>query len=264
MSNFLRTIVEVKLDGVDQMTYSEFIMSLPNPTCFNLLSNEPLEGNMILEMNPSIVFPIIEWQTGGGKTPVAFPERPLTEIEWGLTSKVVEKAISQLDVMWSGIKQLKLEVIAREANPQLMQIVAPNEPVVLARFEVILGTYSGMMNICVPFMSIEPIMPLVTSHTWFGYAKKETVQSHGISERGNLGNAMLNVVCYVAETTISLKDLLILEPGDLIELEKPQNSPLTICVEGKPKYTGVPGMYKRHTAVRVLDAIPAADKANAL
>jgi flagellar motor switch protein FliM len=57
---------------------------------------------------------------------------------------------------------------------------------------------------------------------------------------------------------------LILEPGDLIELEKPQNSPLTICVEGKPKYTGVPGMYKRHTAVRVLDAIPAADKANAL
>jgi flagellar motor switch protein FliM len=80
--------VEVKLTSVDQLTYSEFVFSLENPTCFNLLRAEPLEGNLILDINPSILYPIIDRLLGGGKDGRPLARRPLTEIELRLVSRI--------------------------------------------------------------------------------------------------------------------------------------------------------------------------------
>src|SRR5689334_21940320 len=153
LSALLRCIVEVKLTSVDQLTYSEFIFSLENPTCFNLLRAEPLEGNLILDINPAILYPIIDRLLGGGKESGTIARRPLTEIELRLVSRITQLFLNELRHAWENVLPLSLSVERVESNPQLVQIVPPNEVVILISFEVVLGEIRGMMNMCIPFNS---------------------------------------------------------------------------------------------------------------
>src|SRR5262245_32170069 len=134
LSAMLRMIVEVKLTSVDQLTYSEFVFSLENPTCFNLLRAEPLEGNLILDINPSILFPIIDRLLGGGKEGTPPSRRPLTEIELRLVSRISTIFLREMKKSWQNVVDLELSVERVESNPQLVQIVPPNEVVVLVSF----------------------------------------------------------------------------------------------------------------------------------
>src|SRR6185295_11143925 len=126
LSALLRSIVEVKLTSVDQLTYSEFVFSLENPSCFNLLKADPLEGNLILDINPSILYPIIDRLLGGGKEMGPLARRPLTEIELRLVSRITNLFLQELKHAWEGVLPLKLSVDRVESNPQLVQIVPPN------------------------------------------------------------------------------------------------------------------------------------------
>src|SRR3990172_10434341 len=134
LSALLRTIVEVKLTSVDQLTYSEFVFSLENPTCFNLINARPLEGNLILDINPSILYPIIDRLLGGGRDTGPLARRPLTEIELRLVSRINDLFLRELGAAWKNVLELKLKVDRVESNPQLAQIVPPNKIVVLIIF----------------------------------------------------------------------------------------------------------------------------------
>ena len=166
LSALLRCIVEVKLTSVDQLTYSEFVFSLENPTCFNLLRAEPLDGDLILDINPSILYPVIDRLLGGGKESGPMARRPLTEIELRLVSRITDLFLEELRRAWENVLLLELSVDRVESNPQLVQIVPPNEVVVLISFELTLGEVRGMMNLCIPFNSIERISGKLTSNTW--------------------------------------------------------------------------------------------------
>ncbi len=139
LSALLRTIVEVKLTSVDQLTYSEFVFSLENPTCFNLIAAAPLEGNLILDINPSMLFPIIDRLLGGGSEASPPVRRPLTEIELRLVGRITDLFLEEMQHAWENVLELDLKVDRVESNPQLVQIVPPNEVVVLISFELTLG-----------------------------------------------------------------------------------------------------------------------------
>ena len=172
LSALLRSIVEVKLTSVDQLTYSEFVFSLENPTCFNLLTAKPLEGNLILDINPSILYPIINRLLGGGKETGTVARRALTEIELRLVRRITGLFLHDLKRAWANILPLEFEVERVESNPQLVQIVPPNEVVVLISFELTLGDVRGMMNLCIPFNAIERIGNKLTSNNWVSYAQR--------------------------------------------------------------------------------------------
>ncbi len=252
LSGFLRTIVEIRVETVDQLTYSEFLMSLPNPTCFNLLTAEPLEGNVMLEINPSIVFPIVDRLLGGGKLSTTVPERPLTDIEWRLVGTIIERAIEQLKSLWKNVKVIDFKVSATESNPQLIQVVSPNELVVLVAMEMTMGSHKGMLNLCIPFTVIEPIVGELTPHTWFGYTKKGTTQDFSRSVLDSVKDGALEVVCVVAESQIAVRDYLNLAAGDIVELGKPADAPMVAYVQGRPKYLCAPGTYRRHLAAKIV------------
>src|SRR5947209_17369610 len=110
LSALLRSIVEVKLTSVDQLTYGEFVFSLENPTCLNLLRVEPLEGNLILDINPSILYPIIDRLLGGGRDPAPIARRPLTEIELRLVARITNLFLEQLRAAWANVIELQLSV----------------------------------------------------------------------------------------------------------------------------------------------------------
>jgi flagellar motor switch protein FliM len=251
LSGLLRSIIEVKLTSVDQLTYSEFIFSLENPTCFNLLKAEPLEGNLILDINPSILYPIIDRLLGGGRDPGPLARRPLTEIELRLVARITNLFLEQLRDAWKNVVDLKLSVERVESNPQLVQIVPPNEVIVLISFELTLGEIRGMMNFCIPFNSIERIGNKLSTNSWISYGRKNSTPESRQQVSRNLKGAMVQLVAQLADTKISTGDLLSLRIGDVITTDKDVHDPLVLSVEGVPKFRARPGAFKGRKAIRI-------------
>lgn len=255
LSALLRSIVEMKLTSVDQLTYSEFVFSLENPTCFNLLKADPLEGNLILDINPSILYPIIDRLLGGGRETSSLARRPLTEIELRLVRRITDLFLEELHRAWENVLELDLAVVRVESNPQLVQIVPPNEVVVLISFELTVGDVRGMMNLCVPFNSIERISGKLSSNSWVTYGRRQATPESIRQISGNLQGSLLAMVVRLAETRISTKELMGLRVGDIITTEKDVRSPLVVELEGVSKFTARPGGFKGQKAIRIEDPI---------
>jgi flagellar motor switch protein FliM len=251
LSALLRTIVEVKLTSVDQLTYSEFVFSLENPTCFNLLRAEPLDGHLILDLNPSILYPIVDRLLGGGKDGGPITRRPLTEIELRLVSRITSLFLQELKHAWENVLTLKLSVERVESNPQLAQIVPPNEVVILVSFEVAMGELRGMINLCIPFNSIERVSSKLSANTWASYNRSgATPESRALIGR-RLDRSLVDVVVTVAETHVTTGDLIGLRVGDIITTDKDTRAPLDVAVQGVNKFLASAGALKGNKAIRV-------------
>lgn len=260
LSGFLRTIIEVKVATCEQMTYSEFTSGLPNPTSFNLIEADGLEGQMCLEVSPLIVYPIIDRLLGGNSQDLFIPQRPMTLIEVRLIGNVTKRALAALAEAWAGIRPFEFKVAATESNPQLVQIVPPNEVVVVVGFELKMGNRAGTMNLCIPYNVIEPVMEQLSSQSWFAHTKGGTAKGFQSQIAGTLSRAPLELTAVLAETTMTLHDLVHLSPGDVITSEHPASSPVVLCVEGERKFAAQIGQFKGKRALKVLRSITENDR----
>jgi flagellar motor switch protein FliM len=254
LSGMLRSIVEVKLISVDQLTYSEFVFSLENPTCFTLLHSGGLDGNVILDLHPSIIFPIVDRLLGGGKESrqSSYPNRPLTEIELRLVSRITRLATEGLDKAWSNLCDLRLKVVQVESNPQLIQIVPPNEVIVLISFELTMGESRGILNLCIPYNTIEPLAGKLSSDTWSSYTKRSTDTRQKLSLESGLSQAKVKLSVQLARTTVSAGDVASLSVGDLIMTGRDVEQGPEIAIEGCPLFAGRAGLLKGQKAVEIL------------
>lgn len=236
LSAFLRTISEINLVSVEQLTYSEFLLSLPDPTCFSSVSMKPLEGNAALEINPSLVFPIIDKMLGGPGEPLQ-EIRALTAIEQSIFESILRLVLKDLMDVWEQIIKLDMKIHAQETSPQLIQVVAPNEVVVLIVFEVKFQDVVGMVNFCIPSIILEPISKEFDQEWYTGYKKSETFE-----EARMLSELMQRVYFEVAGeirgSTIPVRDFLNLEVGDIIQLVSRPDDPMILSVNSVPKHRG--------------------------
>jgi flagellar motor switch protein FliM len=255
ISALLRSIVEVKLTSVDQLTYSEFVFSLENPTCFNLLKAEPLEGNLILDINPSILYPIIDRLLGGGREVGPLARRPLTEIELRLVSRITGLFLHELQHAWENVIELKLEVVQVESNPQLVQIVPPNEVVVLVSFELTIGDLRGMINLCIPYNAIERIGGKLSANSWISYGRRQPTPESMQQISRKVCTSLVDLNVRLAQTHINTGELIGLKVGDIITTEKDIHSPLIVSVEGIPKFRAGAGAFKGRKAIVIQDTI---------
>ncbi|MCP4710222.1 MAG: flagellar motor switch protein FliM [Planctomycetes bacterium] len=251
LSGYLRTIIEVKVRSTEQLTYAEFTYSLPSPTSFSLLSCAPLEGQICLEISPLITYPIIDRMLGGSNAELYIPQRPLTQIEMRLANRIIERALDALAEAWNNISEVIFEVVQHESNPQLVQIVAPNEVVVVIGFEIKMGNRSGSMSLCIPFNVIEPVMHRLTSQDWFSYRKKETQDDKRDRLRENLDDAKLNTRTYLGQTTIKVSDLLNLQVNDVLKISKEAKHELIMQIEGISKFAGRIGQFRGQKAFKI-------------
>jgi flagellar motor switch protein FliM len=254
LSAMLRTICEVKLISVDQLTYSEFVFSLESPTCFNLIESKGLEGHIILDLNPSIVFPIVDRLLGGGKETrqqQTAPQRPLTEIELRIASRVTSLALQALENAWSNICKLELRVAQIESNPQLVQIVPPNEVVVLVSFEITMAERRGILNLCVPFNTIESQANKLTSDSWLAYKRKSQDSTQKLKVETGLSRATVELVVRMATTNLTTADVMSLEKGDVIMTDQKASIGAEVLIEGRPVFRASPGVFKGKKAIRV-------------
>ena len=251
ISGYLRTIIEVSVANIEQLTYSEFIHSLPNPTCFNLLKSDQLDGQLCLEISPLIIYPIIDRLLGGSNAELFIPQRPLTQIEQRLVQRITDRATHHLSEAWSNLTPVTFRVDDFESNPQLVQIVPPNETVVVVGFELKMGNRAGTMSLCIPYNVIEPIMSLLAAQNWFSYQRKGAHDEHLRKLTKNVSNAPVQVRAFLAQTGIRLDDLMGLQVGDFITTDKECEKEILIQVEGKNKFLGHVGQFRGSRAVRI-------------
>ena len=251
LSAFLRTIVETRVATTEQLTYSEFIHSLPSPTCFSLLSADPLNGNLCLEISPLIIYPIVDRLLGGANTDMFIPQRPLTSIEQRLANRIIKRALQNLAEAWAELVEIKFDVTDTESNPHLVQIVAPNEIVVVVGFEIKMGARAGTMSLCIPFNVIEPVIGKLATQSWLAYSRRDTDQDQMRRVAKRLTRAVVGVRAYLGETTITVGDLLALAVGDIIKLDKLVNKDLIVQVEGRNKFAGRVGQLRGNRAIQI-------------
>ncbi len=260
MSGFLRTIVEVRVANADQLTYGEFLASLPNPTSFNLISAPVLDGQLCLEISPLIIYPVIDRLLGGSNEEVFIPQRPLTLIETRLVQKILNRGMTNLSEAWETVRQIEFSLGEMESNPHIVQIVPPNEVVVVIGFELKLGSRAGTMSLCIPFTVIEPLMDDISAQSWSQAGRHRDDDQWGRLIADRLADARLQVIAVLAETSITVSDLRSLEVGDVIMTDKPASSPATIYVEAVPKFLGDIGRHKGNRAVKVQRPIGTTDR----
>lgn len=251
VSGMLRTMVEIKLLSVDQMTYSEFVFSLDNPSCFNIMTVQPLEGNWILDIAPALSYAVIDRMLGGDADAGPMIRRPLTEIENRLVGRLVNAFLIQLHDAWRNVVHLEIEIERVESNPQLVQIVPPNEVVILVCFEVTLGKNRGMINLCIPFNTVERFNSQLSNNGWVGYGKTKPTEGTRQQISSNVDIAAVDLVVTLARSKIRTADLLDLNVGDVITTEQDVSAPLELSVQGVPKFSARPGAYRGKKAVRI-------------
>ncbi len=255
LSALLRSIVEVKLTSVDQLTYSEFVFGLENPTCFNLIQANPLEGHFILDISPIVLYPVIDRLLGGGKETNTPSRRPLTEIELRIVGRITQLFTAELRKAWENVVDLDLQVVRVESNPQLVQVVPPNEVVVLITFELAITDVRGMFNLCIPFNSIERIGGKLSANSWTSYSRRAATGEDIRRTTQNLNRATVEMVAELASTVISTGDLINLRIGDVITTEHDCHRPLIVRVAGVDRFLARPGAYKGHKAILVDEVV---------
>lgn len=253
-SGQLRTYVNINVASVDQIPYEEFIRSIPKMTILNVYSVEPLEGNIILEVNPNIAFSMMDRVLGGQGSNAGNGES-LTEIESLIITQLFEKAVSNLEQAWSTIVDIKPTLEEFEVNPQFLQMVAPNDTVVVVSLNTQIGETSGMMNICIPHIMLEPIIPKLSGHYWLENASKERDPESYDHLSRSLKKTEVEATALLGNSNITLNELLHLKEDDVIALNQSIEEPLTFLVNHEPKMLVQPGKAKNKVAVQVMEEI---------
>lgn len=250
----LRTYVNITVASVDQIPYEEFIRSIPNMTILNVYGVSPLEGRIIMEVNPNIAFSMMDRQLGGrGNSEHSVDS--LTEIETLLISQLFDKSIINLQEAWSSIIEISPHLEEFEVNPQFLQLVSPNETVVVVSLNTYIGEISGMINICIPHIVLEPIIPKLSAHYWMQSGTKERDPESYTKLSGHLHEIKVDTKAILGKTRISLSELLFLKKGDLISLNQPIEKPLELVINDEPKMYVQVGRRNKRVAVQVLEKI---------
>ncbi|GAA0461317.1 flagellar motor switch protein FliM [Alkalibacillus silvisoli] len=247
----LRSFSEVSVASVDQVPYEEFVRSMPQRTVLNIFSVEPLEGRIMYEVNPNIAYAILD-RTLGGEGKSSNKVDSLTEIESRIMSRLFEKAFESLEEAWGSLVEIDLTLEEFEVNPQFIQMVSPNETVVIVSLNAQIGETSGMMNICIPHMVLEPIISKLSVHYWMQKEKTKSSPEDAEHLSKSLNNVDVEAKVLLGESGVSIEEFLKLNQEDVIMLNQSIEEPLVMHINNEPKFYVQPGKQKRHMAVQIL------------
>jgi len=254
LSTSLRTVVHFEVVSVDQLTYEEFTRTLSNPTFLSIVSLGTLEGSSVIEMSLNLIFTILDKLFGGqGRTLDQL--RILTDIEQSVISKVIVKMLDFLKESWLQVIELSPKIEFIESNPQFTQIVPPNEMVLLVTFEVKIAEAEGIMNLCIPYIVLEPIITKLTTQAWFKPKKKEISSENLLNIESKLKSVRVPVIVELGKSGLDVEEFLTLREGDIIKLNTKATDNLNVVVNGSLKFRGRPGKKGKKVALVVRETI---------
>jgi flagellar motor switch protein FliM len=236
LSAYLRSYLTVNLVSVEQLSYAEFLDGLPSPTCIVSLGLSPYDGNGVLELNPSLVFPILEMLLGGTGKSSATIQRDITEIEQRLLDGLFRIILQDLREAWKAVTNVDFTIESMETEPQLLHLLAPNEAVVSIGIEVRIGETVGMMNIAMPSIVIK-MMRQKFDQQW-SVRKTTASATEQMRVLRVLRQAAITLEARMEGPTLSVGDLLEMREGNLLTFDYAVERPVELLVNGTRKFTG--------------------------
>lgn len=249
----LRNSVQIKVISSEQITFEEFIHSVPNPTILMTFFLEPFTGLMMFETGPQFVFQIIDILFGGhGKNIIK--TREFTEIEKNIMKKINLKLLENLKMAWEDIMEVEVKFDNLETNPVLNQVMAPNEPVALITMSAEIGHNQSFLNMCIPYISIEKYMDKLIIQYKTSASSRDDIENKTKMER-NLMNVKVDTHVELGKGYVTVEDFLGLSVGDCIPLNTRLNEPMDYFIEDRLHFKVYPGIIGKKMGVQVLKII---------
>ena len=259
LSGVVRTPVEVEVVSADQVSYREFVTSIPTPSLLSIVTMEPFEGNAVIELNLPLALAIIDRLVGGPGTqrPKA---RELTEIEQALLSNVTDVLLGAFTEAWSTVVPVHFRLVGTEMDPQFAEVVSPSEMVVLISFTLRIGSATGNVSLCVPYLVLEPAMDKLTARGYFSSQSDTSTPESRDNVATSIGSVMVPVAVELGNAQLSVAELLALEPGDVIPLAIGVGSDATLRVGRREAFLAQPGVRGRRVAVQISSPIDESER----
>ncbi len=252
-STLQRSIIEVTLVSVDQITYSEFIMSLSSPSCTYVFRMEPLDGVSVVDFSQSVVFSFVDRLFGGRGSSIS-SEREITWIEKSVMNNIINRTLRDLERTWERIIPLECNVEMLETNPEFVQVVPASETVVLISFELKSDNVNGLINLCYPYITLEPIALRLGGQNLVSSAKevpKEELLKN--RKRIELFDSIIKTV--LGEAKVTVRELTDMKIGDVLTLNARVHEDVEIYVEDELKFYGRPGNLGKYRAVEIINRL---------
>lgn len=251
LSSTLRTLINVEVVSVEQFTYQEFVQSLANPSVISILAIPPLKGNVILEIDTGIAFAMID-RIFGGAGESSIKPRTLTEIEEAVVKRSLVKALENFRDAWLNVVAMSPRIERMEANPAFTQIVPPSDMVVIITMKVNVGEVEGFVNICMPYLVLEPVMNKLTTTFWVASSatKEQHPEQVKILER-KVTHTRVPMIVKLGDISISIREFLNLNFGDVLQLDTMVEDELPVVIGSNPKFYCRPGTFGKRAAVQI-------------
>jgi len=254
LSNSLRKMANLSVNSTGPLKFSEFMNSLPLPSCLNILRLDPLRGAAVMVIESKLLYALVDSFFGGNDVPFTKIEgKDFTPIEIKIARRVVLSAIDDLEKAWEPVYPLKIGYSRTEINPQFVAVVPPSDVVIATTFDVELEKVSGTIKIIIPYSTLEPIKSKLSVGFQSEQLEVDYIWIHRIKEQIMQTDANIQIKLGTAEITVH--DLANLEPGDIIQLNHDATKPLDVLVEGIPKFRCIPGVLKGQRAIKITESL---------
>jgi flagellar motor switch protein FliM len=252
---FLRTVVRVDLVSIDQLTYDEFILSVARPTSMSIIDMSPLDGHAVIEMSPSMVFPIVDRVLGGRGQAMGTP-RELTEIEDRIVYRIILMILDSWKRAWEHLVEFKMGVVNQESDPLIVQIVAGSEMVILVGYEVYIGETVGSMNMCVPLVVVNPILDQISTQAHFQrQVAPEILAQNRRTLESVVRRTSVPVEPVLGSTRLLLSEIWRLQRGDVVTLDTYHAEAIPVRVGGITRFMGRPGKRGEQSSVQLVSIV---------
>lgn len=259
LSAHLRAFVNVDVGSVDQLTYEEVIRSSSNPTVLCVFKMTPLPGNAIIEVSPSLAFAIIDRLAGGSGQGFS-KVRALTDIEETIVARIMNKALDSLREAWRHVVEVTPKIDVIETNPQFTQIVHPSDMVVLINLKAKIMQTEGMITLCIPYLVLEPIMSKLTTTFWVSSGvTKKIDDNNNVVIRHKIERSLIPLSVVLGRTKVTVAELLNLNQGDVLCLDKKYSDDLSLMVGNSSKFRCRPGLAGKKVAVQITEVVREGD-----
>jgi len=254
-SGILRTNSHADVAGVVEKIYHEFSNSLPDPVILAVIEMAPYNGYILIELSQSVAFELLDYILGGIGGEMK-ENREYTEIEIALLERILSPMTRLIAESWSGVEMIEPRFDRIVTSSRFIQAMSPNETIACITLNVRVGVIKGYINICIPHSCIQPFEDKLSNRFWFSDSNNKVTEEDrtGIILK-QLKGSLLEVKAVLGETTITAREVLELQPGDVIQLNSKIRDPMRIMVGGTEKYYGVPGLKNNRMAVRITGCI---------
>lgn len=248
LSSALQRSIFIEFVSTEMVKYQEFISAFSNPTSFNMFSMEPLIGKAVLCMESNLVFSLIESMFGGDGKPTT-RVREFTQIELRMITKLVHDVLVIFQKAWSSVYPLKVNLKKTETKPEFVQLVPPNDTMLIIVFAIKGQEYIGNFHIAIPYLMLEPIKEKLSPKY---LREKDLEHTWGPQLKELLKDTFVTVIAELGKTSQTVRDLLNLQVEDVIKLKAGPEDLISISVDQVPKYKGYPGIIKGNRAVEIV------------